>query len=443
MPAGSETTDVLVLGAGVSGLAAAARLTQAGCTVQVLEARDRVGGRICTLRGDSWPVPMELGAEFVQGRIRQLIALAAQAGLPLIELDGSRWLSRAGQLAPSEFVPQISSLLSHLPELPPHEDQSFGQLLASGGAGESIASAADLARLWIENYDAADADRVSVRFLLRERAAEEKIEGHRAFRLVGGYDGIPHALQARIAPERGTVQLQTIATEVHWERGAITVEARSPEGATRGPFSARRLIVTLPLGVLQAAPGESGVVHFTPALVDKEGAVRGLEMGHVVKLVFVFSERFWEPRFPEELGFLIAADEQFRAWWTGYPVYAPVLVAWAGGPSADLLADLSSTVQVDRALDALTRLFGEPRALIDRQLVTWATQDWAADPFARGAYSYVVAGGMEAQVILARPMEDTLFFAGEATELAGYQATVHGALFAGERAAGEVIRSLN
>ena len=70
MPVGSETTDVLVLGAGVSGLAAAARLTQAGCTVRVLEARDRVGGRISTLRGDRWPVPMELGAEFVQGRVR-------------------------------------------------------------------------------------------------------------------------------------------------------------------------------------------------------------------------------------------------------------------------------------------------------------------------------------------------------------------------------------
>src|SRR5712692_4787233 len=90
---------------------------------------------------------------------------------------------------------------------------------------------------------------------------------------------------------------------------------------------------------------------------------------------------------------------------TGHPVYAPILVAWARGPSADLLAGLSSTVQVDRALDALTRLLGEPRALIDRQLVTWATQDWAADPFARGAYSYVRAGGMEVQVILASPME--------------------------------------
>ncbi|HEY3058163.1 MAG TPA: NAD(P)/FAD-dependent oxidoreductase [Chloroflexota bacterium] len=433
------SSDVLVLGAGVSGLAAAAQLTHSGYTVRVLEARDRVGGRIATLRGDHWPVPVELGAEFVQGRVPRLIALAAQAGLPLVELGGSRVLSRAGHIESSDdLFAHINSLLAQLPEPSPHEDHSFGQLLASGAADASIASAADLARLWIENYDAADTDRVSVRFLLRERAAEDKIEGDRAFRLVSGYDGIPYALQARLPPALGIVQLQTIATEVRWERGAVTVEARTPEGAACGPFTARRLIVTLPLGVLQA-----GAVRFTPALIEKEEAVRGLAMGHVVKLVLAFIERFWERRFPDELGFLIAVDEQFRAWWTGYPVHAPVLVAWAGGPSADLLAGLSSTALVDRALDALARLLGEPRALVNRQLVTWATHDWAADPFARGAYSYVVAGGMEGQVVLASPVEETLFFAGEATELAGHQATVHGALFAGERAAAEVIRSLN
>ena len=92
----AETTDVLVLGAGVSGLAAAERLAQSGCTVRVLDARDRVGGRIRTLRGGTWPVPMELGAEFVQGRVPALFALARQAGLPIVELDGARWHSRRG-----------------------------------------------------------------------------------------------------------------------------------------------------------------------------------------------------------------------------------------------------------------------------------------------------------------------------------------------------------
>ena len=115
----AETTDVLVLGAGVSGLAAAERLAQSGCTVRVLDARDRVGGRIRTLRGGAWPVPIELGAEFVQGRVPALFALAQQAGLPIVELDGARWHSRRGKrISFDEVAPRMEKILSRLPELP-------------------------------------------------------------------------------------------------------------------------------------------------------------------------------------------------------------------------------------------------------------------------------------------------------------------------------------
>jgi len=440
----ADATDVLVLGAGVSGLAAAERLARAGCSVRVVDARNRVGGRIHTVRGGAWPVPMELGAEFIQGRITALFALARQMGLPVVELDGARWHSRAGQRTPfDELPPRIDEILSRLPELASDEDdQSFDQFLAACCAGESLAEARDLARLWIEGYDAADPGRFSVRALVRERTAERQIEGHRGFRLVTGYEGIPQTLQAGIPPDRGQVDLETIVTEVHWTPGAVAVEARGSLGAAQGPFSARRLVVALPLGVLQALPNETGAVRFTPPLAGKEDALRGLEMGHVVKLVFAFQERFWEQAFPEELGFLVASDEPFRTWWTGYPVVAPVLVAWSGGPAADALAGLNTEQRVDRALDSLARVVRVPRASVDRQIVAWDAHDWAADPFARGAYSYVRVGGIGAQAVLASPVENTLFFAGEATEQAGHQATVHGALYAGQRAADEVLHSL-
>ena len=440
----SDATDVLVLGAGVSGLAAAARLAQAGCTVRVLEARDRTGGRVRTRRGGDWPVPIELGPEFIQGRIPVLFALAHQAGLPIVELDGARWWSSAGQAARADDVlPRIEEVLSRLPELRSDEDQSFDQFLASHAADESLAEARRLARSWVQSYDAADPDRISVRALVRERRAEQQIDGRRAFRLVTGYDGIPHALQARIPTDRARVHLETIATEVHWTPGDVVVQACDPLGGACGPFRARRLVVTLSIGVLQALPTEPAAVQFTPPLGQKQQALRGVEMGQVIKLVFAFQERFWERAFPDELGYLVAPDEPFQAWWTGYPVYAPVLVAWTGGPAADGVAGLTNDQRVDRALDSLARLVGEPRALVDHQIVAWDTHDWVADPFARGAYSYVRVGGVEAQAALARPVENTLFFGGEATELAGYQATVHGALFAGQRAADVVLHSLH
>jgi monoamine oxidase len=437
---GADATDVLVLGAGVSGLAAAARLAQAGCSVRVLDARDRVGGRILTRRGGDWPVPMELGAEFVQGRVPALFSLAHQSGLPVVELNGTRWRAHAGQLSRAdEFYAQLTEILSRLPQLHPEDDQSFDQFLATYCSGDELTDARDLARAWVESYDAADPDRFSVRALVREQTAEKQLAGDRAFRLVTGYDGIPQALHTRIPADRGQVHLETIATEVHWTPGAVAVDACSPTGPARGPFNARRLVVALPLGVLQ----EPDTFRFTPPLPDKTTALRGLAMGNVVKLVFAFTERFWARTVSDELGFLVTDDQPFRAWWTGYPVYAPVLIAWAGGPAADALAGLDSQARADRALDALAGLLREPRSSIDRQLVTWDGHDWAADRFAGGAYSYVRVGGMPAQAVLASPVDNTLFFAGEATELDGHQATVHGALFAGQRAADEVLHSLS
>jgi monoamine oxidase len=443
MVGAAETTDVLVLGAGVSGLAAAVRLAEAGCSVRVLEARDRIGGRVFTLRGGPWPVPVDLGAEFIQGRIPALFDLARRAGLPVVELGGERLRSQAGRVTHTERYPHgLDKILEKLLTQPAGDDQSFDQFLTTWFADPALAQARALARGWVESYDAALTDRVSINSLLRERKAERKIDGDRVFRLVTGYDGIPHVLRSSIPPERGELHLETIASTVSWTPGEVSVTASDPTGAVRGPFRAHRLVVTLPLGVLAAKQDDVGGVRFDPALPEKTAALRGLEMGHVVKIVLAFQERVWEHALTDSASFLLTPEYGIGGWWTGYPVYAPVLVAWTGGPAAVALERLSRAQRADRALDSLAHVLKEPRAVLERELVVWDTHDWAADPFACGAYSYVAVGGIEHQAALARPIEGTLFFAGEVTEQTGYQATVHGALFAGRRAAEEVLDSL-
>jgi monoamine oxidase len=430
---GETSADVLVLGAGVSGLATAAKLTQAGCSTLVLEARDRIGGRIRTVRDATWPVPIDLGAEFIQGTVAELLDLARAAHQPVVELSGARFVSRAGKLIHADdFQQQISGVLVGALDPVTDHDVPVDEVLAD----ES--ELAHLARSWIEAYDAAHLDRFSVQALKRERSAEREIAGERTFRLVSGYDAVPRALETQIAPPLGHIHLETIATEVHWTAGAVRVHARHARTHTELTFTARGLVVALPLGVLQA-----GALHFDPELPSKQRALQGLEMGNVVKLAFAFKERFWEGRFgEEELGFLVSPDEPIGGWWTGYPLYAPVLIAWSGGPAADTLGSHTMQQRADRALESLGRVMGVPRSTIEGQLVAWHAHDWAADPFARGAYSYVRAGGVPLQAELARPVANTLFFAGEATEQAGHQATVHGALFAGRRAAEEVLGTL-
>lgn len=435
-------TEVLVLGAGVSGLAAAERLTRAARRVRIVEARDRIGGRIDTRRNPGWAVPIDLGAEFIQGRVPALLGLAQKAQLPIVELDGGRWMARGNDLSLSDdYLAGMNALLAHIVDAPLERDHSVAELIGTRHASEP-AEVRRFARTWIESYDAAHADRLSARSLMRERAAERQLSGDRVFRLASGYDGIPQALLAGVSSTYGQLELETVATAVHWEPDRVAVETQHATTGARRGFSARRLVVTLPLGVLHRGGPGAANVQFSPALPDKQRALQGLEMGNVVKLVFAFRERFWQASFSGELGFLLTPDEPFQAWWTGYPVFAPVLVAWAGGPAADALLELGREDRADRALDALARVLRAPRRVLDEQLVGWDGHDWAVDPFARGAYSYVRVGGMDAQAELARPVGNTLFFAGEATELGGHQATVHGALFAGQRAADEVLRSL-
>jgi monoamine oxidase len=387
-------------------------------------------------------VPIDLGAEFIQGSIPALIDLAHVAGEPVIELGGSHWQVSEGRLTPAaKFAAQLSELFAGIEDAHGGEDQSIDAFLQSLYLTGERAKSANLVRRWVESYDAADVRLVSTAALRRERIAEARISGDRALRLVAGYDAIPRTLFARLTSRGGQIALQTEVTDVAWTNGRVRVNARDTSSVQREArvFTAQRLVVALPLGVLQ-----SDAVRFTPALPDKDAALAGLVMGHVVKIAFNFRERFWTKHLPaeQELGFLAPMDEPVRGWWSDYPLIAPILVAWTGGPAADAFAGMSLDQRADRGLESLARVLGVRRSVVDDQVRGWVGHDWAADPLARGAYSYVRVGGMQAQAELARPVGDTLFYAGEATELTGYQATVHGALFAGERAADEVLSSM-
>ena len=260
---------------------------------------------------------------------------------------------------------------------------------------------------------------------------------HRQHRFVGGYDRLLGWLRAGLDPARVSVHLRATATDVRWDKGRVTVRARVGTGQEVETFRARALIVTVPLGVLKAPAEEAGGIRFRPDIARHRSALERLDMGPVVKLVL----RLREPVWPDDADFLHDDRSAFPTWWTYAPLRAPVLTAWAGGPAAEALRGLAEREILDVALGALSSLLGERRPRLERLVEAWAWHDWQADPLSRGAYSHVLVGGTAAQRALARPVEDTLFFAGEATD-AEQTGTVSGAIATGRRAAREVLAAL-
>lgn len=422
--------DVLIVGAGVAGLAAASRLTRAGVNVQLIEARDRIGGRVWT-DGE-----VELGAEFVHGQPPETWELledrAQGAGLrakeeTVEEFRGTDVCHRDGQCGPCDFFEQVGNLLNRMKRR--ERDESFAEWLRENAAGVPI-EIQQRALMYVEGFNAAHAEEISVNALVRAGEAEEK-NGDRQFRIRGGYSYIPRVLLDRCDPRHLRVSMKTAVERVEWERGKVEVTCL-PHKPKEGLCGAPKAVITLPLGVLRVDS-----VEFRPALEMKRSAMEKLAVGHVIRVTLRFRERFWER---EDMRFLFTDDEYFPTWWTSVRNDDAALTGWAPAASAEKLSGLAKEEIIARAVKSLESIFGKESlaALVESAHV----HDWQADPYARGAYSYPRVGGEGAARKLAEPIEETLYFAGEATDANGNFGTVHGAIASGYRAAEEVLARL-
>jgi monoamine oxidase len=424
--------DVIVIGAGAAGLAAARGLAAAGRRVIVLEARDRAGGRVHSIRDPRLPVPVELGAEFIHGTPAETFDLVRTGALGAYDVTDTHHQHVDGKLRKvPDLWGEIDRVLSRLPKSGP-DDQSFAQFL--GGCCDDVPrETKELVTAFVEGFNAAFADRVSARGLAKAESASDAIDGTRMFRLIEGYGALIEALRAQCPPDRVSFHFGRVVHAIRWRRDRV--EVADNEGTLR----AARAVITLPLGVLQGKSPEPGAIGFDPPLPQaKRDAIVGLAMGPVVKIVMRFRESFWETKGRANLAFLHSRDEHFPTWWTFLPVHTTALTGWSGGPAAARLAGRGDGAIVEVACNTLARLIDVSRTRVVELLEHAHVADWQTDPFARGAYSYVPVGGVGATKILAEPVDDTLFFAGEATH-EGMSGTVAGAIASGYRAAREIL----
>ncbi|GAA4344871.1 flavin monoamine oxidase family protein [Microbacterium rhizosphaerae] len=423
-----EHVDTIVVGAGVAGLTAARLLTKAGRRVVVLEARDRVGGRVWTDRADG--VATDLGASWIHGIADSPVAAAAEA-----------FGMRMTEFTVGGYQPDSRPIASYGPDgarLTDAEAAAFADdihavdatLLEVVAASAPDASYRDVTETAIARHDWDDERAQRVREYLEHRTEEQYgawIEHLAAHGLdddsiagdevvfPDGYDALPIALAQGL-----DIRLEHVVSRVDWGAGATVTTAR-------GGFTADEVVITVPVGVLQ-----SGEFVIAPALPEPvAGALGRLRMNAFEKVFLRFPAVFWDA----DVYAIRQQGPEGRRWHSWYDLTAvhgePTLLTFAAGPAAIETRTWTPDQVAASVLEQLRRLFGDAVPEPTRIHLT----AWQDDPFARGSYAYMTVGSTTADHDdLATPVGGVLHLAGEAT-WTDDPATVAAALLSGHRAA--------
>lgn len=450
----SDLVEIVVVGAGLAGLAAALELERSGHEVLVLEARERPGGRVLTLREPfDDGLYAEAGAVFVPAHHHWTITFAREHGVPLVPAfdrrrAASQWFHVAGRLVRADGkgrVPWPLSLPAAEQGMSPgalqerylgpvirrlgdpghpswpgeaalaYDALSLADLLRREGASENAIAIARLGYLdeWGDGID-----HVSALAMLRDLAINGR--GYDVFAVHGGTDRLPRAMAARLA---GRIRYSAAATAIHRRRRGVDVEYA--EGGTLRTVRARRVVCAIPFPTLRS------VRVSAPWTAGKQAAIRELPATSVARVYLQVSRRFWDedtpPSTPTDLPIMLAAEAS-----RGQPGGRAILEAFITGPGAREVERMAPADRVSFAAGHMERIY--PR--LARHLERGGSYTWDADPWSRGDYAWFHPGQMRRFLPHLAAPEGRVHFAGDHTSAS--PGWMNGALESGLRAAGEI-----
>jgi monoamine oxidase len=408
----SSTCDVVVVGAGAAGVAAGRRLAEAGLDILVVEARDRLGGRAHTVAGLPG-MPVDAGCEWLHSaESNPWVGVARALGFVIDETLpnwGARVSWHFGEAAQADWWAAREAFDARCEAAALEErDQAESDCLAPGGRWNALIGAVST---WANG---AELERVSV----KDHARYENSMLN--WRVLKGYGALVSTAGAKLP-----LRLGTTVDRIDHRGKTITV------ATSRGDIAARSVIVTIPTNLLARE-----TIRFVPALPDKIEAAAGLPLGIADKVFFALEGSADD--LPRDHHLVGKTD---RVATGGYHIRIhgwPVIEAYLGGSLAAGLEREGPAGMADFAIGELVGLLGGE---MRKRLRPIAQSAWVLDPLATGSYSCALPGHADDRLTLIEPVDERLYFAGEACSI-NFFGTAHGAFISAAAAADRLIAAL-
>jgi len=403
---------IIIVGGGVAGLYGARELSKHGFDVTILEATDRLGGRIHTIRNSSFTRPVEKGVEFIHGNLPLTIELLKEAGIEynvvrgnMIRITDGSWRTQ------DDFTVGWDELMQKMNSI--RQDVTMDEFLKQHFSDEKYDGLRTSVLRFANGFDLADTSKASV-LALREEWMGEEDEQHR---IPGGFDQLINFLNDMCRTSGVTIFTSSPVTEIKWEKNRAQVIT-----AGNMAYGASAVVVATSLGQLQSERS----ILFHPAIDNYFAAAGKIGFGSVVKVMLEFKEAFWEKK-KKGIGFLFT-NEIIPTWWTQLPSTYPLLTGWAGGPQAWVFETKDDQTILELAFQSLANIFQKSVGELKQLLTASAVVNWKNDPYSNGAYSYDTVESNLAKKLFNTPIEDTIYFAGEAFYQGSSPGTVEAAL---------------